>query len=77
MPMLLRRAGDHQHRGRIVRSVQVDRLDLRDLQELRLRDRPDLVAVRHSTEPFASPAAFLRRTDAGGVLVMKQNVLSW
>ena len=33
--------------------------------------------LKDQRDPFANPAAFLRRTDAGGVFVMKLKVLSW
>ena len=49
--------------------------ELGDLADLLHRDLADLVPVRHA-EPFASPAAFLSSTAAGGVLVMKVNVRS-
>ena len=66
------RAFDLAHCAFDIDGVQILHLQLGDLADLGAGHLADFLAVGQA-EPFSTPAAFLSRTAAGGVLRMKVN----
>ena len=69
------RSGNCAEGGLFAVRVEILHLDLHDVHNLLLESFATLVLLG-SLEPAARPAAFFKRTEAGGDFVIKENVLS-